>query len=126
MIYRVRDGKGFHATEPIHNAMSLPEPNPGMDPDRHQRMNGPDFGIWIDVTNRFVKFGAFDGNTLTESGFDSWLRDSNNPYTHRRLPSSQRSLRLTLLACTVAATSNRILAHVEIRTCQSLNHLKSR
>lgn len=45
MIYRVRDGKGFHATEPIHNAMSLPEPNPGMDPDRHQRMNGPDFGI---------------------------------------------------------------------------------
>ena len=45
MIYRVRDGRGFHATESMRNAINLPEPNPGIDPDRHQGMNGPDFGI---------------------------------------------------------------------------------
>ena len=45
MIYRVRDGKGFHATESVRNAISLPEPDSGIDPDGHQGMNGPDFGI---------------------------------------------------------------------------------
>lgn len=45
MIHRVRDGKTSRTIESVHNMPNLSEPNPGIDLDWSQGMNGPDFGI---------------------------------------------------------------------------------
>lgn len=45
MIHRVRDGKTSRTVESVHDMTNLSEPNPGIDLDWSQGMNGPDFGI---------------------------------------------------------------------------------
>lgn len=45
MIHRVRDGKTSRTVGSVHNMTNLSEPNPGIDLDWSQGMNGPDFGI---------------------------------------------------------------------------------